>query len=159
MRLIWPAILLVLLTGTPRLLSPETLGWEREPDAPSQAERSTVKTETVPFPQSGLASYYAEKYHGKPTASGEIFNMHNLTAAHRTLRFGTRVKVTHLANGRFVILHINDRGPFIAGRIIDLSLAAAEELQMVPAGLAEVRIEVEEIVAGSERPGTDNRDR
>jgi rare lipoprotein A len=89
---------------------------------------------------SGVASYYAHKYHGRPTASGERFDMHDLTAAHRTLPFGTRVRVTNVTNGRSVVVRINDRGPFVKGRVIDLSLAAAEQLDMVTAGLAEVEM-------------------
>lgn len=90
----------------------------------------------------GMASYYADKYHGKTTASGEAFDMNELTAAHRTLPFGTRVKVTDLENNRSVIVRINDRGPFVEGRVIDLSRAAAEELQFIRAGLAKVRVEI-----------------
>lgn len=96
----------------------------------------TAKAET------GVASYYGVPYHGRQTASGEVFNMNELTAAHPTLKFGTKVKVTHLANNRSVTVRINDRGPFVKGRVIDLSKAAAEELQMVRAGLADVKIEV-----------------
>ena len=92
--------------------------------------------------ESGTASYYAEKYNGKPTASGEIFDMHQLTAAHPHLKFGTIVKVTNLDNHRVVLVRINDRGPFVGHRVIDLSLAAAQELQMVKSGLAPVTLEV-----------------
>lgn len=92
--------------------------------------------------EAGLASYYADKYHGKATASGEVFDTNEFTAAHRTLPFGTRVKVTHLENHRSVIVRINDRGPFVEGRVIDVSRAAAEELQFVRAGLAKVRLEI-----------------
>lgn len=94
--------------------------------------------------ETGMASYYADQYHGKPTASGEVFDMHSLTAAHPSYRFGTRVKVTHLESGRSVIVRINDRGPFVKGRVIDLSLAAAKELRMVKAGLAQVKLEMAE---------------
>jgi len=90
----------------------------------------------------GIASYYADKYHGKTTASGEAFDMNELTAAHRTLPFGTRVKVTDLETSRSVIVRINDRGPFIAGRVIDLSRAAAAELQFIRVGLAKVQVEI-----------------
>lgn len=93
-------------------------------------------------PETGVASYYGVPYHGRQTASGEVFDMNELTAAHPTLKFGTKVKVTHLANNRSVTVRINDRGPFVKGRVIDLSKAAAEELRMVRAGLAEVKIEV-----------------
>ncbi|WP_207883611.1 septal ring lytic transglycosylase RlpA family protein [Pseudomonas sp. 30_B] len=89
----------------------------------------------------GTASYYGKAHHGKRTASGERFNQHALTAAHRTLPFGTRVKVTNLNNGRSVVVRINDRGPFGRGRIIDLSKAAAEQLNMLRSGTAPVRLE------------------
>jgi rare lipoprotein A len=99
-------------------------------------------TQPPPTTESGTASFYADKYHGKPTASGEIFDMHQLTAAHPRLPFGTIVKVTNTQNNRSVLVRINDRGPFVPGRVIDLSLAAAEELRMVKSGLAEVKLEV-----------------
>jgi rare lipoprotein A len=89
----------------------------------------------------GTASYYGKAHHGKRTASGERFNQNALTAAHRTLPFGTRVKVTNLDNGRSVVVRINDRGPFGRGRIIDVSKAAAEQLNMLRSGTAPVRLE------------------
>ena len=92
--------------------------------------------------QTGVASYYADKYHGRRTASGERFDQRKMTAAHRTLPFGTKVRVTDPANGRSVVVRVNDRGPFVKGRVIDLSRAAAERLGIVRAGLADVRIEV-----------------
>jgi len=94
--------------------------------------------------EAGIASYYGAEYHGKRTASGEIYDMRQLTAAHPRYSFGTRLKVTHSGNNRSVIVRINDRGPFTKGRVIDLSQAAAEELQMVKSGLAEVKVEVVE---------------
>lgn len=90
----------------------------------------------------GKASYYGAEAHGKPTASGEKFDMHALTAAHRTLPFGTRVRVTNLANGKSVVVKVNDRGPYVPGRIIDLSYAAAKKIDMLNAGVAEVEIVV-----------------
>lgn len=92
--------------------------------------------------ETGIASYYSNKFHGRQTANGEIFDMHQMTAAHPRLAFGTRVKVTHVENNRSVTVRINDRGPFVKGRVIDLSLAAAEELQMVQAGIAQVKLEL-----------------
>jgi rare lipoprotein A len=88
------------------------------------------------FPQTGLLSCYAEGFHGRPTASGELFDEDALTAAHRTLPFHTKVEVTNLENGRRVIVRINDRGPFVEERIVDLSPAAARELGLVEPGLA-----------------------
>jgi rare lipoprotein A len=94
------------------------------------------------IPQSeliGIASYYAEPYHLRKTASGEVFDTYkNLTAAHRTLPFNTMVRVTNRNNGRFVDVRINDRGPFVDGRVIDLSVKAAREIDLIRPGLAPV---------------------
>ena len=92
--------------------------------------------------ETGEASYYGGHHHGKKTASGERFDQNGLTAAHRTLPFGTQVRVTNLNNERSVVVRINDRGPFVRGRIIDVSRAAAERLGMLRAGVVPVRIEV-----------------
>ena len=89
----------------------------------------------------GKASYYAAAHRGKRTASGEAFNPDTLTAAHRSLPFGSRVRVTNLNNQRSVVVRINDRGPHVRGRIIDLSRRAAEKLGMLRAGVVPVRIE------------------
>ena len=89
----------------------------------------------------GRASYYGKEFAGRLTASGEPFDPTELTAAHRTLPFGTRVRVTNLANGRSVVVRINDRGPYAHGRIIDVSRAAAEKLGMVHRGIVRVRVE------------------
>jgi rare lipoprotein A len=97
---------------------------------------------TVPRRQTGLASYYAGEHDGLRTASGERYDMDELTAAHRTLPFGTRVRVTNLQNGRRVVVRINDRGPFRRGRVIDVSYAAARRLGLVRSGVAKVRIQV-----------------
>ena len=94
------------------------------------------------FYQSGYASYYAHKFHGRPTASGEIYDMNGLSAAHRELPLGTVIRVTHLKNGKSIIIPVNDRGPFIEGRILDLSLGAAKKLHMVAEGVARVKIEI-----------------
>lgn len=91
---------------------------------------------------SGPASWYGPKFHGRQTASGEPFDMHDLTAAHRTLPFGTRVRVTNDANGRSVIVRINDRGPFHGKRVIDLSRTAAKAIGLVSRGVGRVKIEV-----------------
>jgi rare lipoprotein A len=90
---------------------------------------------------SGKASWYGAKHHGKRTASGERFDQNALTAAHRSLPFGTWVKVTNLNNQRSVIVRINDRGPFSRSRIIDVSKRAASELGLISSGVAPVRIE------------------
>ena len=90
----------------------------------------------------GRASGYGGPYHGRPTASGQIFDMYAFTAAHPTLPFGTRVRVTNLENGRSVVVVINDRGPFVRGRIIDVSRHAARQLGFERKGTAPVRVEV-----------------
>jgi len=92
--------------------------------------------------QIGIASWYGPDFHGKRTSSKEIYNMYDMTAAHKTLPFGTRVMVTNLNNGRTAPVRINDRGPFIEDRVIDLSYAAACLLDMVGCGVAPVRIEI-----------------
>jgi len=92
--------------------------------------------------QTGLASWYGPNFHGKKTSSQEIYNMYDMTAAHNTLPFGTYVMVTNLENGRSVKVRINDRGPFVKGRIIDLSYAAAKVLDMIGQGVAPVKLEV-----------------
>jgi len=90
--------------------------------------------------ETGKASYYADKFKGRRTSNGEKFRQSKRTAAHRTLPFGTKVKVKNLSNGRTVKVRINDRGPFVAGRIIDLSKKAARKLKMVNAGVGSVEL-------------------
>jgi rare lipoprotein A len=89
----------------------------------------------------GKASYYGARHHGNKTASGERFDQHALTAAHRSLPFGSRVRVTNLRNDKSVVVRINDRGPYAKGRIIDLSHQAAERIDMLRAGVVPVRVE------------------
>lgn len=88
----------------------------------------------------GLASYYADRFQGRRTASGERYDRNTYTAAHRRLPFGTRVRVTRLDNGASVDVRVNDRGPFVAGRVIDLSYAAAKKIGMLRMGVARVRV-------------------
>ena len=91
---------------------------------------------------SGRASWYGPKFHGRPTASGERYDMHQLTAAHQTLPFGTLLEVRNLDNGRICRVRVNDRGPFVKGRILDVSFAAAKELGMVGPGTARVELAI-----------------
>lgn len=98
--------------------------------------------ERLAFEQEGFASYYGAEHHGRRTASGERFDAGRLTAAHRTLPFGTRVQVTNLDNGRKVVVTVTDRGPFRRHRVIDVSRRAAKELGFVREGTARVRLEV-----------------
>jgi len=90
--------------------------------------------------QTGKASYYADYFKNRPTASGDLYKPRKLTAAHKSLPFGTKVTVINRQNGRHVKVIINDRGPFIAGRVIDLSQKAAKKLNMIDAGIADVKI-------------------
>lgn len=102
------------------------------------------------FVQRGIASWYGTKFHGRPTSSGEIYNMHAMTAAHKTLPIPVHVHVRNLDNGRSTIVKVNDRGPFISGRIIDLSYAAAKKLGVDGPGTANVEIRV--IDEGDKQP-------
>ena len=116
-------------------------GWASPPRSTNGGAPEPAGLESAAFVD-GVASYYGREHHGKKTANGEIFDMNKLTAAHRSLSFGSQVKVTNLSNQRSVIVRINDRGPYYQGRIIDLSLAAAERLEMVKAGITKVKLEV-----------------
>lgn len=100
-------------------------------------ERTTVVKSTA-----GSASWYGGKFHGRKTANGERFNMHDLTAAHRSLPFGTKVRVTNQKTGKSVVVRINDRGPFHGNRVIDLSRGAANAVGMLGTGVARVKLDV-----------------
>jgi rare lipoprotein A len=99
---------------------------------------TAAEARAVVRPQAGIASWYGPGFHGRTTANGERFNTHALTAAHRTLPFGTKVRVTNRNNGRSVVVRINDRGPYVGGRVIDLSNASARALGM--SGVAKVSL-------------------
>lgn len=107
-------------------------------DAPPMAASKEAREHAM----EGLAAYYSSRLHGRKTASGKVFDQNALTAAHPTLPFGSRVKVTNIKNGLSVIVQINDRGPKQAGRVIDLSRAAAQLLGIRRAGMAQVQLEV-----------------
>ncbi|HME36606.1 MAG TPA: septal ring lytic transglycosylase RlpA family protein [Candidatus Sulfotelmatobacter sp.] len=104
-----------------------------------EVRQQVVKTK--PY-QVGTASWYGQIFHGKPTASGEPYDMYDLTAAHLTLPMGSYVRVTNLRNGRAVVVRVNDRGPIVPGRIIDLSYGAAQALQFKARGLQRVRLDL-----------------
>ena len=106
-----------------------------------------------------MASWYGPRFHGRRTANGELYDQHGLSAAHRSLPLGSRVRVTNLANGRAVVLRINDRGPFVRGRSLDLSYGAARALRMVERGTTRVRIEVLDAAAEGRREGRARRAR
>ncbi len=110
----------------------------RPPPAPAEPKASSPNRAV----QQGWASWYGPRFHGRRTANGERFNKFHLTAAHRTLPFNTRVRVTNLQNGRSIVVRINDRGPYIRGRIIDLSYAAAQQLGMHRQGVIQVTVEI-----------------
>jgi len=139
-------------TGSPSSDQPPTHTYPREippiakvPSFPQTEQAPPIAK--IPAPseptmmETGLASWYGRGFHGKLTASGEVFNQEKFTAAHRTLPWGSRVKVTNLANGKSVEVRINDRGPFGKGRIIDVSRAAARVLGIVGSGIITVRLE------------------
>ena len=107
----------------------DTTGWSRK-------QIESIKNR--PKTQIGIASYYGKKFHKKRTANGEIFNMYKVSAAHKSYPLGTKVRVTNLENGKSIKLIINDRGPFVKGRIIDLSYKAARKLDFVNQGTTKV---------------------
>ena len=113
-------------------------------------KRYYVLDSAAGYQERGVASWYGKKFHGKPTSSGERYDMHKMTAAHKTLPLPTDVRVTNLRNGRSVTVRVNDRGPFIDNRIIDMSYAAAKELDMVRDGTT--LVEVVALTAGSKKP-------
>ena len=123
------------------------VSFPNEPNDPIQ--RSSLESNSIipapePIPASlgGEASWYGPRFHGRLTANGEVYDMFALTAAHRELPFGSALRVVDPRNGRSVVVRINDRGPFIGDRVLDLSFAAAQELDMVHAGLARVEMEL-----------------
>jgi len=135
----------------------KSMDWEKIPDAVPRSEplsntgnpesyvvfgqRYFVDFDAKEFSQQGVASWYGTKFHGRKTSSGEKYDMYKMTAAHKTLPLPSYVKVTNLRNDKQVIVKVNDRGPFVDGRIIDLSYAAAQKLDIISNGTAEVEIE------------------
>ena len=115
----------------------------------AKASENDVNTEIVKeeldkysYFQTGTASFYGGKWHGRKTANGEIFDTYKLTAAHKTLPFGTKVKVTNLNNGKSVVVRINNRGPYVKGRVIDLSQAAFSKIENMSRGVTKVKLEI-----------------
>ena len=139
-------VLLILVLISVLLYSCASTGNGRNSAQGSQSARDSLRKDrnqaTADYIIYGEASYYAEKFHGKATASGEIFDMNALTAAHKTLPFGTVCRITNLENSRQVIIKINDRGPFIENRILDLSKGAARKLDAIKSGVIDVKIEI-----------------
>lgn len=122
-RALWLLLLLFVITGC-------------------STSQANARDEWVGHTETGLASYYADRYVDRHTASGELYNAGEETAAHRTLPFGSLVRVTNIKNGKSVVVRINDRGPFVRGRVIDLSRAAFDSIGHVSKGLLNVKIEV-----------------
>jgi rare lipoprotein A len=121
----------------------EDLARQKELESKAQLPAQTDNTELPSrYYQTGQASYYAEPFHGRLTASGEIYDMNEMTAAHRSLPFGTRIKVTNEENGKSVVVTITDRGPYVQGRIIDLSKEAAGQLGAIRDGVIPVTLEI-----------------
>jgi rare lipoprotein A len=105
------------------------------------SERTPVRVPKPRHIETGVASFYGPGFHGRTTASGEIYDQEEMTAAHPTLAFGSRVRVTNLVNGESVVVRVTDRGPYARGRVIDLSVGAARELRFVQRGVTRVRVE------------------
>ena len=140
----------------PSLTSPDGIDFDAIPDAIPRAEIKSlsgnpetyvidgvtyrVMETSAGYREEGIASWYGGYFHGQRTSSGDIYDMYQMTAAHKSLPLPTYVRVTHLANGRSVILRVNDRGPFVDDRIIDLSFAAARKLGMAEIGTAQVEV-------------------
>jgi len=126
---------------------PPTIGGTsaaEDSEANSAGKISVPKNATPIYVETGLASWYGPPYHNRNAADGQPFNMYQMTAAHKTLPLNSIVRVTNLKTGKSVVLRINDRGPFVGDRIIDLSLAAAKEIDVWRAGIARVKVEVME---------------
>ena len=127
-------ILVVNCSNSPRYT---TGGWNRS--KPVKKVNSTAKSKKI---LKGVSSYYGEDFHGKLTANGEVYDMYGVTAAHKELPLNTVARVTNIDNDKSIILRINDRGPFVKGRILDCSMAAAKKLGFFDKGTANVKIEV-----------------
>lgn len=124
-------------TGPVKLSSSKT-----KKNPPALKTKSTVKHRKV---MTGVSSFYAEDFHGKLTANGEVYDMYGVTAAHKTLPLNTIARVTNLENNKSLILRINDRGPYVKGRILDCSYGAAKKLGFINNGTAKVKIEIIEV--------------
>ena len=141
-RLIARGLAIIILASLGAAQGPTSSGSGDTRKAIATTEASTVKASHVKPYQIGTASWYGDYFHGKQTASGEPYNMYDLTAAHPTLPLGTWVKVTNLRNREAVMVRINDRGPVVPGRIIDLSYSAAKVLHFKAQGLQRVRLDI-----------------
>ena len=128
------ALLLIACATTP----PDRPGYDR--DIGGYPDKTTPRGSG--YEQTGMISYYGEEFHGRKTASGDIFDKNAFTAAHKTLPFHTKIKVTNLDNGKSVVVEVNDRGPYARGRILDVSFGAAKALGLIGKGTAKAKIAV-----------------
>ena len=135
---------LAVLTTMGAAHGPNTMEKTSKPDQPNQTASATLKptVKKTKAYEVGPASWYGKFFHGKQTASGETYNMYEMTAAHPDLPLGTRLKVTNLKNDKSVVVRVNDRGPMVLGRIIDLSYGAAQELGFTAKGVQRVRLDI-----------------
>jgi rare lipoprotein A len=134
-----PILVSIFLMGCASSKGPVRPGYDRGSGGYPAGSRERA----VGFTETGIISFYADKFHGRKTANGETFNMHAFTAAHRTLPFHSKVRVTNLANGKSVVVEVNDRGPFAANRILDLSPAAARKIDLIKSGTTKATVTVE----------------
>lgn len=138
---------------------PASIPRAKEKSAPTVAEDPDLAEPTVPSDakviatETGLASWYGPPYHNRRGSNGEVYNMHAMTAAHRTYPLGSIVRVTNAKTGATAMVRITDRGPFIPGRVVDLSLAAAQKLDVYKPGVAQVKVELMQTTAGPGSPG------
>ena len=143
LKITFVLIFLMILSGcsnSPRYRTgPVKTSGKKSISTPSLKTKSNVEHRKV---MKGVSSFYAEDFHGKLTANGEVYDMYGLTAAHKTLPLNTIVRVTNLVNNKSLILRINDRGPYIKGRILDCSYGAAKKLDFIVQGTTDVKIEV-----------------
>jgi len=152
-------ILLFLSTGCASTVVPEPPSSLKLP--PSQRPYKLFDIWYYPIPSTegyiehGIASWYGGKFHGRPTSSGEIYDMYKVSAAHKTLPLGTNLKVTNLKTLKSIVVRVNDRGPFVAGRIIDLSFKAAQMLDIVNTGTVDVEIEAILVITEDQKTGAD----
>jgi|TARA_B110000263_G_scaffold249201_1_gene266101 rare lipoprotein A len=131
---------LIACSNSPRYRTSTPKSIERKANKPASLKtKSNVKHRKI---MKGVSSFYADDFHGKLTANGEIYDMYGLTAAHKTLPLNTIVRVTNLANNKSLILRVNDRGPYVKGRILDCSYGAAKKLDFISQGTTDVKVEV-----------------
>jgi rare lipoprotein A len=150
-------ILLLISIGCSSLHGPEPIPSSKLPPTQRPYKLNGIWYYPIPsaegYIEEGIASWYGKKFHGRLTSNGEIFDMYKISAAHKTLPINTSLKVTNLLNNKIIVVRVNDRGPFVSGRIIDLSFKAAEMLDIVVDGTAKVKIEAVQVVTENKKTG------